>query len=276
LTDPVAVAQSVEGADWIFHLAALLHLPRPRPELRSAYERVNVEGTRLVAAAAAASGVTRLVFFSSIAVYGATGPEGADESTPPQPESIYARTKLSGEEAVRAADGRAALRTCVLRLAAVYGSRVKGNYERLARGLASGWFVPVGPGTNRRTLVHEADVAEAALLVGGDPRAAGRLYNVSDGHIHRLRDILEAIARAGGRRPPRIRLPLGPTRLLARLGDAGLAPFYRGPVLTPLLDRFTEDVAVRAERIVRELGFRPRFDLESGWRDALRGDSARP
>lgn len=275
VTDRATVARSVEGAHWVFHLAGRLHLPRPAAEPAEAYERVNVEGTRVAAEEAAAAGVARFVFFSTIAVYGATGLEGADEDTPPRPDSLYARTKLRGEEAVRTVAATLGLRTSILRLAAVYGRHLKGNYAWLAKAVASGWFIPVGPGMNRRTLVHEADVAEAALLVARSPRAAGRLYNVSDGGVHRLRDVVEAMSRALGRRPTRLRVPLRPARALAGLADIGFALLGHGPRLSPLLDKYTEDVAVRAERIVRDMGFHPRFDLESGWRDVLGPRGAR-
>ena len=181
VVDRVAVAGAVAGVDLVFHLAGLLHVTRPTPALTREYERVNVEGARVVAEESTRAGVSRLVLFSTIAVYGPTGPDGADEDTPPRPDSPYAQTKLRAEEAVRRLDGTAELRTSVLRLAAVYGPRVTGNYARLARAIESGWFVPVGEGLNRRTLVHEADVAEAALLAARSPQAAGRLYNVSDG-----------------------------------------------------------------------------------------------
>lgn len=250
----------------MFHLAGLAHRTRPRPA--TAYEWVNVEGTRVTTESAAATGVSRFVFFSSIAVYGATGVEGADEATTPAPGTPYARSKLRAEEEVRSVAG-GAFEACVLRLAAVYGPHVKGNYARLARALASRRFLPLGPGNNRRTLVHEADVAEAALLAARSPQAAGRVYNVSDGQTPRLRDIIEAMCRALGRRPPRLRVPLGLARTLAGIGDIGLSLIADGPRLSPMIEKYTEDVAVRAERIVNDLGFRPRFDLESGWRDAL-------
>lgn len=273
VVDRVAVAGAVAGVDLVFHLAGLLHVTRPTPALTREYERVNVEGARVVAEESTRAGVSRLVLFSTIAVYGPTGPEGADEDTLPRPDSPYAQTKLRAEQAVCRLDGTAELRTSVLRLAAVYGPRVTGNYARLAGAIRSGWFLPVGEGLNRRTLVHEADVAEAALLAARSPRAAGRLYNVSDGDTHRLRDVLEAMCLSLGRPYPRFRLPIGPVRAVAKAGDALVAPFGAAPRLSSALDKYTEDVAVRAERIRRELGFRPRFDLRSGWSDAFR---ARP
>ena len=56
--------------------------------------------------------------------------------------------------------------------------------------LLSGWFVPVGPGLNRRTLVYDKDVAAAAILAVEHPAAGGRVYNVTDGHVHRFCEII--------------------------------------------------------------------------------------
>ena len=70
----------------------------------------------------------------------------------------------------------------MLRLGAVYGSRIKGNYERLVRSLVRGRFIPVGYGANRRTLVYDKDVARAAVLAAIHDAAAGKIYNVSPLH----------------------------------------------------------------------------------------------
>ena len=56
--------------------------------------------------------------------------------------------------------------------------------------LLSGWFVPVGPGLNRRTLVYDKDVAAAAILAVEHSAAGGRVYNVTDGHVHRFCEII--------------------------------------------------------------------------------------
>lgn len=271
VTDRGVVALAVEGVDWIFHLAAHLHVANPGPGARATYERVNVEGTRMVADAAAAAGVGRLVLFSSISVYGPTGAGIADEATPARPDTLYGESKLRAEAAALGATCRdsGGPLACVLRLGAVYGPRMKGNYLRLARALRGGRFIPVGDGLNRRTLVHEADVAEAALLAAQSPGAAGRVYNVTDGRVHRLCDIIDAMCAALDRRPPRWGLPPTTARAAARLGDGLLRMVRRGDRLEAFLDKYLEDVAVSGEKMARELGYRPRFDLEAGWRDAL-------
>lgn len=268
--DRPAVADAVRGADWVFHLSSYVH-PAAAPVDVAECERVNVEGTRVVAEESVRAGVTRLVLFGTIAVYGPTGAGvEADEDSATRPGSPAAATKLRAEEAVRGVDGRGRLRTTILRASAVYGPRVKGQYARLLRALSSGWFTPVGRGLNRRTLVYERDLAEAALQVARSPQAAGRLYNVSDGQVHTLRDVIEAQCLALGRRAPRFRVPLPPARAVARIADRVLSAAGRPPRLAGLIEKYTEDVAARADRIQDEVGFRPRFDLRSGWEETVR------
>ncbi len=271
LLDAGALAPAVEGADTIFHLAALLHVENPPPSMRAEYERVNVEGTRRVVEAALASGVRRLVFFSTIAVYGPTGSKPADEERAIRPDSIYAETKARAEEIVL----RAKLTTgqplgTVLRPAAVYGPRMKGNYERLVNALARGRFLPIGRGDNRRTLVFDRDLADAALAVASSSAAAGRTYNVTDGTCHTMREIVVAISGALGRRPPPIFLPIAPVRVGVRAIEmasnlVGVPP----PLRVATIDKYLEEVAVTGTRIADEVGWRPRVDLRTGWQEAI-------
>jgi len=271
LGDRELVARAVSGTDIVFHLAAKLHIPNPSPEMRAEYERVNVEGTRALVEAARAAGVKRLVLFSTVSVYGPTGPEPVDETAPPNPDTIYGETKLRAEQvalsATEASSGSPM--SVVLRMAAIYGPRMKGNYVSLANALAAGRFVPVGNGANLRTLIHERDAVAAAILAAQHPLAAGRVYNVSDGAIHSLSEIMAAICGALGRRPPRLYVPLSAARLAAAMLDTAMAATGRPRRLLSAVDKFVESVAVRADRIQRELGFRPEYDLQRGWRETL-------
>jgi UDP-glucose 4-epimerase len=159
----------------------------------------------------------------------------------------------------------------VLRLAAVYGSRVKGNYRQLLTALERGWFFPIGRGRNRRTVIYDKDVATAAVLTLQHPAAAGRLYNVSDGQYHRLEEIIEAICRALGRIPPRLSLPAAPVRFAVGLFEDALKMIgLKPPVSRATIDKYLEDVAVDGRLIQKELGFTPGFDLTAGWEDAVR------
>jgi UDP-glucose 4-epimerase len=260
ITDPRAVGRAADGADAIVHLAALLHIVDPPPEKRAEYERVNVQGTAAVVEAAVSHHVPRVVLMSTIAVYGDTSGAVLTEDSAPHPDTLYGETKLAAERVAMAARGASGVPVVtVLRAAAVYGPRVKGNYQRLVQAIARGRFIPVGRGSNRRTLVFEEDLASAVALAVHHPAAAGRIFNVSDGEFHSMRDIVAAIAAGLGQRPPAWHLPVTAALVAARA--AGL--FDRR--IAGMLETYLEDVAVKADRIQAELGFRPRFDLTQGW-----------
>jgi UDP-glucose 4-epimerase len=159
----------------------------------------------------------------------------------------------------------------VLRLGAVYGSRLKGNYERLTHALARHRFIPIGNGLNRRTLVYDKDVGRAAALAVSHPAAADRVFNVTDGEFHPLNEIIESICSALGRKPPRLSLPVGPTRTLIGLIEKGSHAMGLKPPVTPeMIDKYTEDIAVDGSLIQKELCFVPQYDLKTGWEETIR------
>jgi len=148
VTDQATVQSAMQGVDAVIHIAALLHTVNPPLEMREKYERINVGGAATVVEAAISTGVNRVVLFSTIAVYGHADGCVLNEQSPTQPDTFYAETKLSAEQLVLNAkrkDGQP-LGT-VLRLGAVYGSRIKGNYGRLTRALARHRFIPIGSGS---------------------------------------------------------------------------------------------------------------------------------
>lgn len=275
ITDPLAVRQAVRGCDVIFHLAAKLHINNPSPSLRDEYEAVNVLGTRHIVDAAVENDASRVVFFSTISVYGPTdGSAVYDEQTPPAPRTLYAHTKVAAEEialAARRPNGEPL--AVVLRLAAVYGPEMKGNYRQLVEALRRGLFVPIGNGRNRRTIIHVEDVARAAVLAA-QTGSAGKIFNVTDGQIHTFDEIVAALCNALERRPPRWHLPVSPFRWLLRLTDRGFALLnWQPPIGEATLDKLVEDVAVSGDRIQQELCFQPEIDLMQGWQKTVQGMS---
>src|SRR5437764_7713923 len=102
-----SLAEATRDVDVVMHLAARLHSMEQRAD---EYERINVEGTRRLLTAAMESGVSRFVLASTIAVYGSGRAGIIDESTPPSPETPYARTKRMAEELVLAQPAGGVLR----------------------------------------------------------------------------------------------------------------------------------------------------------------------
>jgi nucleoside-diphosphate-sugar epimerase len=271
VTDSTAVESAMDGVEAVIHLASPLHITNPPPTLCEKYEKINVGGTANVVNAAVEVGVKRLVFFSTIAVYGNSNGQILTEDTTVQPNTFYAETKLAAERIVldaRRKDG-CPLGT-VLRFAAIYGPRIKGNYQRLVQALARRRFVPVGDGSNRRTLIYDRDGARASLLAVQHPNAAGKVYNVSDGQFPTLKEIIVAIYQALGRTPPRFSVPVGPARFMAGLMEDTFRFVGRKfPIGRETIDKYTEDIAVDSQRIQNELGFKPQYDLQLGWQETI-------
>ena len=271
ITDPLTIAPAFESVRVVAHLAGLLHIIAPSESLRDSYRRINVEGTANVIAAAIQTKVERVVFSSTIAVYGDSFSKVLDEDSPANPETPYAKTKLEAERIVldaRRSDGLPI--GTVLRLAAVYGARLKGNYRRLLLSLAQGRFIPIGNGSNRRTLIYHKDVAAATVIAASHPVAAGKLYNVTDGRLHTLNEIISTICESLGRKPPRMSVPMSAARLAAATLENSARLVGRAPFVgRETIKKYTEDIAVNGSRIQKELGFVPQFDLQWGWRETV-------
>lgn len=123
---------------------------------------------------------------------------------------------------------------------------------------------------NRRTLVYDRDVAQAALLALEHPQAAGRIYNVTDGQFHTLQEIITTLSVALGRKPLRLSLPLGPARWAAgALEDTARLIGLQSPIVRATIDKYTEDIAVDGRRLQQELGFVPQYDLATGWGETV-------
>lgn len=257
---------AVKGVDIIFHLAAKLHISDPSKQVAAEYHKINVEGTQRLIDAAVNENVERFLFFSTISVYG-SGKRGQtlDESSAVKPEDIYAATKVQAEQVVRKFP-----RNVILRPGAVYGPTMKGNYNRLVAALQKGRFFFVGDALNRRTLVYIDDLCRATVAAAEHPHAQGNVYNVTDGSMHTMHEIVEAICTALQKPLPKIHVPAAPLHFVFGLIETICKPLgIHLPVGRATIDKLTEDIAVRGDRIQKELDFNPAYDLTKGWRECV-------
>ncbi|MDP9225773.1 MAG: NAD-dependent epimerase/dehydratase family protein [Actinomycetota bacterium] len=270
VSDPAAVANAIGGVDVVHHLAGAAHQSGSGARIEELFERVNVTGTLNLARAATTAGTPRLIIYSTIAVYGPSrSGETMDESSPIRPVGAYASSKAKAEASAMTELGT---RATTLRLAAVIGPHMKANYRALVRAITRGRFVRVGPLSNRRTVVCETDVGNAAVLVGKSEAALGKVFNVTDGRIHTLGEIVDAIAVAAGRRLPRWEVPLAPVIALAGAADLVRRLGLPLPPARALLEKYLEDVAVSGDRLQQELGFRPSTDVHGCFRAAINAE----
>jgi UDP-glucose 4-epimerase len=266
INDEERLLRALAGADTVFHLAALLHIENPDPSLAARYQQVNVQGSRNVAEQAAKAGARRLIYFSTVKVYGVQQSTPVTEDYPTDPQTLYAKTKLEGEKAIWAVSG---LETTALRLAAVYGPRLKGPWNRLVHAIERGWFLPIGDLQNRHSLISVTDVARAAVLVSECQDSIGRTINLVGYETPTLQEILEAIYTAFGKRVPPVRIPGWLGLLAASLPEHSLSFVgKRSPITRISIGQLIRD-EVYSGAALRELGFESSTSLAESWKEVI-------
>lgn len=267
--DPASLAGLFEDVDWVLNLAAE-HQDDVLPLSR--YHDVNVTGAGHVCAAAARAGVHRLLFTSSVAVYGL--PEGVvDESGPFRPFNEYGRTKLAAEgvyQAWAAADPARCL--VMVRPTVVFGEGNRGNVYNLFRQIASKAFLMVGDGRNRKSLAYVENVA-AFLQHCLQDRAGSAVFNYADGPDLSMDELVARVKRALGRDPaPGLRLPYALGYAGAALLD-GVARLSgrRFPISRVRVQKFCASTRFDAGRAAAT-GFCPEVGLAEGIARTLQHD----
>jgi UDP-glucose 4-epimerase len=257
------------GIDAVMHFAAWLSVSGSVRDPLGYYEN-NVVGSLALFAAMAESGVKRLIFSSTCAVYGEPAVVPIAESAPTQPINAYGETKLAVERTLWHLEQAAGLRWIALRYFNAAGAHPDGTIgedhspeehlipraiEAATGGEALQVFgqdYPTPDGTCLRDYIHVCDLADAHVcalqaLERGDKSGA---FNAGTGRPHSVKQVIDTVAGVVG-------APVRWTPAPRRPGDP--AALY-----------------ATSDRLQRELGWRPRFDLEHTVQDAWRWHQMHP
>lgn len=246
---------ALQGIHCVVHLAARTHvIDEWHTDALAAYRRINVEATRNLAQQAAAAGVRRFVFLSSIKVNGeATDAHPFTRDDVPQPLDAYGISKREAEDALRHIGTDTGIEIVILRSPLVYGPGVKGNFLRLLQAIARGTPLPLASISNQRSLVYVGNLVDAIIACIDAPAAAGNTYLVSDGEDVSTPVLIRKLGAALGK-PPRL-LPCPPALLRCAATLLG----KQAAVM-----RLTGSLAVDSSALRQELGWQPRYSLDQG------------
>lgn len=210
-TEVVAIGNLSSATDWtealrnvdrVVHLAARVHVMNDKSSNPLAeFRRVNVDGTANLARQAAAAGVRRFVYLSSIKVNGEFTEVGqpftADDV--PAPEDPYGVSKYEAEVLLRKIASETGMEVVIIRPPLVYGPGVKANFESMMRWLARGVPMPLAAVTqNRRSLVALDNLIDLIVTCLNHPAAANQTFLVSDGEDLSTADLLRRLGAALG------------------------------------------------------------------------------
>ena len=260
------IADITSEAEWkpalknvsiVIHLAARTHVLNDTvDDPLKAYRSINVAGTAALARQAAACGVRRLIFLSSIKVNGESTinqPFSADCT--PAPEDAYGISKLEAEQALRRISVETGIEIVVLRPPLVYGPGVKGNFLRLIDIISRGWPLPLGSIDNQRSLIYVGNLVDAIVTCLYARKASGKTYLVSDSEDLSTSSLIQRIAKALGKRARLLPCP----KALLEFG-AGLVG------KTPAVSRLVGSLRVDSSLIRNELLWRPPITQQEGLR----------
>jgi oxidoreductase len=260
LSSPRRLADLVAGAQFIVHAAGRLGAALVPEDV---YQRVNVEGTRnILAAAMQSDSPPRVLHLSTAGIIGPTGPAPAREDAPWVPTNPYERSKAAAEQVARdfAAQG---LPVIIARPGFIYGPGDR-HVLNLFRAIQRGQFFYLAGGQRfcQPTFVADAVAGMLRCVTQGQP---GEAYHIVGPRAVTFRELGETISKALGVRPPRLSLPAWPAHLAAAGFEiAGRVFGLKPPLSRTGVDFFSEDRVFSWQRAHDELGYTPQYELAAG------------
>lgn len=248
-------SEALKGIDVVIHLAARVHVMHDDAVgSLDEFLKVNLHGTANLAKQAAASGVKRFVYVSSVKVNGEfTGARPFSGSDQPGPQDAYGISKWQAEQALHNISRETGMEVVIIRPPLVYGPGVKANFAKLLGTVNRGVPLPFTRIENSRSLIYVENLVDALIACATHPAAAGQTYLVSDGENVSTPQLIRLLAEALHRPNRTFPVPLTLMHAAARLIGKSAA-----------IDRLTQSLEVDSSKIRNELSWKPPYTMTQG------------
>jgi len=271
--ETVTVVEPSVDTDWtgalrnvevVVHLAARVHIMKDNSsDPMAEFRRANVDMTSALARQAAALGVRRFVFMSSVKVNGeftqAGRPFTADDT--PSPEDPYAVSKYEAEQALHQIAADTGMEVIIIRAPLVYGPGVKANFASMMRWLERGIPLPLAAVTdNRRSLVALDNLVDLILICLIHPAAANQTFLASDAEDLSTADLLTRMGDALGHPARLFHMPPALLKLAAKVVNK-----------TGIYQRLCGSLQLDISKTKQLLGWNPPVSVNEGLRHAAKG-----
>lgn len=263
------IHETIDGYfDIVFNLAAVHRTPG-HPD--TAYYDTNVAGALNCTSFCERNGITRLLFTSSISVYGPSE-KPLDEQSPPNPNSAYGNSKRLAEaihhQWLERVDGR---RLTIVRPAVVFGEGEGGNYSRLVRLLSKGTFAYPGRTDTLKAGGYVKELVRTMLFAVQRPERF-YLYNFADRHCPTAKEICSTLQTLGGFPAP---LGVAPLPFMQAIGlgcEAINALGLKNGVSRARINKLVYSTNIIPRRLIQD-GYQFAYDLQSALSDWLATDA---
>lgn len=243
------------------NVSAVIHLAARPPAMTdrgndalAEYRRVNVDATKSMAHSAAAAGVRRFIFVSTVKVHGESTAESPfTEDSPANPQSFYAVSKWEAEEMLRDVAPKIGLELVIVRPPQVYGPGVRGNFLRLMRLVDRALPLPLPRQRNCRSLIGAENLADFVVRCVNHGNAAGNHFLVKDSEDLSTRDLVARLAQFLTRPLRLVFIPEPLIRLAAKLTHK-----------QEETNRVLDSLVIDSRRAQRDLQWAPPVPLDDG------------
>ena len=248
--------------DCIIHLAAA-HKDFGISE--EEYYRVNVGGMNSLLRFANERRIKKIIFYSSVAVYGENQP--STELTNTKPINHYGGSKLEAEKALKKwSEEDSQKEVVILRPAVVFGPLNVANIFKLIKQVCDGKFYWVGDGSNIKSIAYVENLVEATAFLLNRMMPGYEVFNYSDEPHLETRELVSMIAKLSDKKVPTFHIPLSLAIFAAKVVDVmGKITGYDFPITSARILKFNTSTEHQSTKI-REIGFLPRHTLEEGLR----------
>ncbi len=245
IVDESALRKACEGIDHVYHFAAIVSQKSKSP---AEIIRVNSRGTLSVLSAMESEKVHKLIFPSSVDVYGIKRKEVLTEESSVHPTDMYGHSKMIAERQIE--NFGKSIDYTIFRTAAIYGPGFESSFFKVFKMIKDGKLYIVGNGENNMALVHINDVIKAMALAAEKP--ASGIYNLSDGKAYTQNKLVSMAARL-------LNVPV-PSKHVSAI----MAKMFAGAagINADEMRFITANRIIDITRIKKELGFIPRAIME--------------
>lgn len=254
LGDTHILADACNGVDTVFHFAAIVS---EHKETVDTIMRVNVDGTRNVLDACEQNHVNRMIFASTVDVYGRKRRDLLTEESQARPTDKYGYSKMLAEQVI--ARYHVTVPSTILRFATIYGKGFEAAFFRMFQMIKEDRFAIIGNGKNKLNLLHVYDAMQALMLADMKDIAKNKIYNITDGNTYTQEQLIELASKLLHAPTPtrHVYETLAMVLAKARKADADDLRFI------------TSSRQIDISKAQQELGYEPRVSIEQGGEDLV-------
>jgi len=200
---------ALEQCDTVIHAAAKVHTPSNGENGLASFMEVNRDGTLNLARQAAALGVKRFIFISTIGVHGTkTNGQPFNEASARQPHSDYAKSKNEAELGLKKLSLDTGMEVVVIRPTLIYGQDAPGNFNRLVKLIKCSPVLPFALCNNKRSFISVNNLCDFIFNCVVNPDAANQEFVISDGRAVSIREFTNCIAETLGKKIFQLPIPV--------------------------------------------------------------------